>query len=332
MIYKLSGQSPKYYVLYEILRKLEMITRMAPNISWNTGGTVITTTTAAPITTTTTTVPPTTTSTTTAFVFDSNYQATLDQATALTITKPNAAQQTLHNNLISTIKTGLGASWGTKVKRFYLPANNGSTEFGTLNWVSPTTSQAIISSSPTWTSNRGWLSNGTSHVRIPFVTSEYAGIQTNLSVVAYSSRINDSDLNLNFFGFQTDGSRTFRLRTKVFTDVTSSNHYSSTSITEAAVTRGGLYHLRCLTADFATFRNNTKSAHATTGNFAPTAGGGDLGWLCYNSTANAGTFTASTMTTGEYGSFMLIAEGLTDAEHTVIYNAFETYRAAISLT
>lgn len=323
MISKLIGQSPEYYMLYEILRKLEMVTRMAPNIGWNTGGTVITTTTAAPITTTTTT---------TAFAFDSNYQATLDQATALGYTKPNSAQQTLHNNLIISIKTGLGANW-SKVRRFYLPANNGSTEFGKLNWVAPTTKEAIFTVAPTWVSNRGWISNGsTSYVRIPFLSAEYAGIQGNLSVMVYSSRVNDTDLNLNLFGFQTDASRTFRLRTKVTTDIISMLFYASAATTVAAGgTRGGLYHARALTGDFAVFRNATKNVQTPTV-LAPTAGGGDMGLLTYNSTANAGTFTASTFVTGEYASWLVIGDAFTDAEHTVIYNAFETYRAAISLT
>lgn len=300
-------------MLYEILRKLERITRIAPNIGWNTGGTVITTTTA--------------------FAFDSNYQATLDQATSLGYTKPTSGQQTLHNNLIISIKTGLGASWASKVKRFYLPANDGSTEFGTLNWISPTTKQAIITTPPAWVSNRGWTSTASGYARIPFLSAEYAGIQANLSVIVYSSAINNTDLNQNLFGWQTDASRTFRFRTKVATDIISTLYFNSGATTVAAGgTRGGLYHARALTGDYAVFRNNTKTAQAPSAVTAPTAGGGDLGLLTYNSTANAGTFTANTFCVGEYASWLLIGDAFTDAEHTVIYNAFETYRAAISLT
>lgn len=35
---KLIGQSPEYYKLYEILRKLERFTQLAPFVGWNTGG------------------------------------------------------------------------------------------------------------------------------------------------------------------------------------------------------------------------------------------------------------------------------------------------------
>ena len=37
---KLIGQSPEYNMLYEILRKTERITQMAPHIGWNNGPTI----------------------------------------------------------------------------------------------------------------------------------------------------------------------------------------------------------------------------------------------------------------------------------------------------
>lgn len=94
--------------------------------------------------------------------YDTDYQAILDRATTLVYTKPSTAQQIKQNRLVLDLKTeGL---WGS-FDAFYSSANDGSDEFGRLNWVSPTTNELTKVGTVTWTSNIGFKAfNGTSYI------------------------------------------------------------------------------------------------------------------------------------------------------------------------
>jgi hypothetical protein len=91
--------------------------------------------------------------------FTPEYTAILDRATALGYTLPSAGQQVKQNALIVALKA---AGIWAKLDVFYVYANNGSQEFGTLNWINPTLYQCTLVNSPTFTANEGFAGNGTS--------------------------------------------------------------------------------------------------------------------------------------------------------------------------
>ena len=87
-------------------------------------------------------------------VFDADYQAILDRSTALGYTEPSTAQQILQNTLVTDLKT---AGVWDKLDALYITANDGSREFGRLNWASPSTFElSELPSAPTFTSNQGF--------------------------------------------------------------------------------------------------------------------------------------------------------------------------------
>lgn len=91
--------------------------------------------------------------------FTAEYQAVLDRAMVLGYTMPTYAQQRQQNQIIVSEKdTGL---WQAR-DIFYLPSNNGSPEFGILNWKNPNLLPLVRVSSPTFTINRGFKGDGAS--------------------------------------------------------------------------------------------------------------------------------------------------------------------------
>jgi hypothetical protein len=114
--------------------------------------------------------------------FSAEYTAILARATALGYTLPSAAQQIVQNKLVLDLKTS--GVWDLR-DVIYSPANNGSKEFGTLNWKNPIVHQKTLVSSPTWTSNLGYSGNGsTSYVDWNYNPATH-GVQFTLNNHAY---------------------------------------------------------------------------------------------------------------------------------------------------
>jgi hypothetical protein len=95
--------------------------------------------------------------------FDTNYQAVLNQASTLGYTAPSAAQQTLQNTLVTDLKT---AGVWSKLDALYIMANDGSSDFGRLNWASPSAFELTNINSPTFTSNQGFTGDASQSVAI----------------------------------------------------------------------------------------------------------------------------------------------------------------------
>jgi hypothetical protein len=93
------------------------------------------------------------------FAFDADYQAVLDYATTQGYTLPSAGQQLLQNQLIVDLKDD--GVW-SGLDLFYVFATDGDSDFATINWKDPDNFECIEVNSPTFTSNQGFASNGTS--------------------------------------------------------------------------------------------------------------------------------------------------------------------------
>ena len=97
--------------------------------------------------------------------FDSSYQSILDRATALGYTLPNATQQANQNQLVLALKSS--GAWD-KMDVFYMFANNGSKEFATLNWKSPSNNQATIVGANLTFDASGFVGGATSYLNTNF--------------------------------------------------------------------------------------------------------------------------------------------------------------------
>jgi hypothetical protein len=116
--------------------------------------------------------------------FSAEYTAILARATALGYTLPSAAQQIVQNKLVLDLKTS--GVWDLR-DVIYSPANNGSKEFGTLNWKNPLVHQKTLVSSPTWTSNLGYSGNGSSSYVDWNYNPATQGVQFTLNNHAYEA-------------------------------------------------------------------------------------------------------------------------------------------------
>jgi hypothetical protein len=92
-------------------------------------------------------------------VIDADYTAIINRAIALGYALPTSAQQQTQNQLLLALK--LVGVW-TKMDVLYVFCNNGGQNFATLNWKAPSSFQATLVNSPTFTTNVGFQGNGTS--------------------------------------------------------------------------------------------------------------------------------------------------------------------------
>jgi hypothetical protein len=89
---------------------------------------------------------------------DFHYRAVINRARSLGYTMPTPGQRRKQNQLIRALKHN--GIW-RKLDIFYALANNGSKEFATIDWVTPSTHQITIVNSCTWAAGVGFTGNGT---------------------------------------------------------------------------------------------------------------------------------------------------------------------------
>ncbi|MGI9190926.1 MAG: hypothetical protein ACR2IL_02315 [Chitinophagaceae bacterium] len=93
------------------------------------------------------------------FCYDADFYAVVTFATSQGYTLPTTAQQQHFSRIVTSLK---GIGYWTIHDRFFVFANNGSSNFGRINWMNPTLgTMASTVNSPAWTSNAGFVSNGT---------------------------------------------------------------------------------------------------------------------------------------------------------------------------
>jgi len=111
------------------------------------------------------------------------YQSILNIGALNGYTLPSPAQQDLQNNLLQElVNQGI---WD-KLDVFYVFANDGSKEFGNLNWKDPGAYECTTSGSPLWTADQGYTG-------LP-VSTTY--VDTGFNVGATSSKFSSGDASL----------------------------------------------------------------------------------------------------------------------------------------
>jgi len=91
------------------------------------------------------------------FAYDTDYQAILDYATTQGYTLPSESQRLKQNTLLIALKT---AGVWSKLDTFANFATDGSSQFALIDWKRLV--QYNASTSPTFTTNEGFMGNGTS--------------------------------------------------------------------------------------------------------------------------------------------------------------------------
>jgi hypothetical protein len=91
------------------------------------------------------------------FAYDTDYQAILDYATTQGYTLPSESQRLKQNTLLIALKD---AGVWSKLDTFANFATDGSSQFALIDWKRLT--QYNASTSPTFTTNEGFMGNGTS--------------------------------------------------------------------------------------------------------------------------------------------------------------------------
>jgi hypothetical protein len=118
--------------------------------------------------------------------FSTQYNAVLAEARTQGYTLPSTGQQVKQNILLNTlISSGVWA----KLDVLFVLANDGGASFACINWKNPSGTKATLVSSPTFTTNLGFNSNG---------SSSY--IDTNFN--AATQGVNFQNNNAGEFGYQ----------------------------------------------------------------------------------------------------------------------------------
>ncbi len=120
--------------------------------------------------------------------FDPSYLLIINRAISLGYTLPSSIVQIKQNTFLVSLKN---AGVWTKLDVLYCFAQDGSKEFATINWKSPSANQCTLINSPTWTSNQGFNSDG--------ITSY---IDTNYN--AASQGVNFQNNTASEFAYQKD--------------------------------------------------------------------------------------------------------------------------------
>jgi hypothetical protein len=127
-------------------------------------------------------------------LYDPVYQAWLDRADALGVTKPSDPEKAIQNQFILDLRAnGLLARM-----KFGNLFGYGSLGFGNIDIPQPTKSNAPTGS-VLYSQGNGVKSDGASFLTAPFTAKEYAGIENNSSFITYISESNLVGANIGAF-------------------------------------------------------------------------------------------------------------------------------------
>jgi hypothetical protein len=146
--------------------------------------------------------------------FDPDYQAVLNYATSQSYTLPSASQQILQNQLVLDLKAG--GIWSL-MDTIYVYATDGDRDYAKLNWKSPSLFFCTEINSPTFTTNQGFIGNG---------TSSY--LNTNWNAVTNGVNFQLNNASIVCYVFSASGSGPF-------TGVASGNNQGATNSTAATM-------------------------------------------------------------------------------------------------
>lgn len=124
---------------------------------------------------------------------NSEYQAVLDYADSQGYQRPSYAQCALQDALVGDLKD---AGVWSKLDVFYVFATDGDSDFASINWKDPNNYEITEVNSPTFTTNKGWSTDG---------TSSYINTNYNFATDSNYYTQNDAGIFLGFSEMDTSG-------------------------------------------------------------------------------------------------------------------------------
>lgn len=242
-------------------------------------------------------------------VYDPDYQAVLNYATSLGYTLPSVAQRAKQNQLMLDLKAG--GIW-SKLDTLRVYANDGGANFALIDWKRLALCTAV--NSPTFTTNSGYSFNGTSsYIDSGFNPNTPAGLNNykflNASIGCWLTVAGTTQLG-GMVG--QVGAAGVRLQ-----NVNNLSHRINSSAIGTVVDLSGVG----LKAGNKTAANSWSIGSNTT--LTSGTGGGDTLVNANLSDATGGGVFFNGRTAISYAGASLVAE------HTSLYNAFNTYMTSL---
>jgi hypothetical protein len=240
--------------------------------------------------------------------YDPDYQAILNRATTLGYTLPSASVQAKQNTLLTSMKAD--GVWA-KLDVFYVFAQDGGADFGTLNWKNPNANQSTLVNTPTFVSNGGLQGNGTSsYIDTNFnpVTQGVQYTQNNASRYFFTHA-----LGIGRFDGNTSGNNSIFLGVSGSQRINSGSNIASPVITFDSTINTKSIHRTSSTA--VTAYNSTTAQIAAQTSSAMTSANQ---WILRSST----NYSTNTCAGYAMGASMI-------AEHTNFINDWNTYKNSL---
>lgn len=219
----------------------------------------------------------------------------------------------------------------TRMKTGYI-MHAGSAQMGTLNLKDPDTYQTSLVNSPTFSEGNGMKSNGTtSYINQPFKSNEYAGIESDLTVIQYISESSTTFGDLASHGFRTQELSPGRyfLITPLKTATTGQvfGFHEGVGPSFSSVNHKGLYVFRNNGTQDITYKDGTKTVNAFT-SVAPVLSQNRL-ILAFNNDTGTGVTPAQFYT--KYIAADFLFDAFDDTDELNFRTAFNTYKTAVGL-
>jgi hypothetical protein len=241
------------------------------------------------------------------FAFDADYQAVLDYATTQGYTLPSAGQQTLQNQLVVDLKS---AGIWSKLDTFAVFATDGDSDFALIDWIRLTQYTAV--NSPTFTTNEGFMGNG---------TSSYVDTNFNPSTSGVNYTLNDA--SRYFFphafvatgrmdGNTTSGNNSMRRSSLTSQTINTTNNLATSFDYTAVINPKSIHRTSSLSVDLFNGTVGTTGVQTSTGILNANQ------FLLRSGT----TYAAHTASAYAMGASLV-------AENTDFVNAYDTYKSSI---
>ena len=239
--------------------------------------------------------------------FDSDYQAVLNYATTQGYTLPSTGQQTLQNQLVVDLKAG--GIW-SKLDTLRVYATDGSSNFALIDWKRLTDCTAI--NSPTFITNQGYMGNGTSS----YIDTNF---NPNTAIAANNYKTDDASIGAWVFTAGGNGLCGANNASNVsIRNVNSGQHRvnSGNIVTSANLSGTGLKGgNRTSSLNIVMVSNLTLTSVAV-------SAGANVNDTITDFKAVGSLFFSGTSSIAYAGASLV-------AEHTDLYNAFDTYMTSL---
>lgn len=244
-------------------------------------------------------------------------------------TAPSATVlRALDTFLATSLETGTILS---RMKTGYI-FHAGSKGAAKVNLKNPALYPLTESGTVTWSEGNGCRSATNSYFRQPFKTNEYAGIESDLTVINYVSESSAEQATKVVSGFRTSNSafHFMNISPVQAAGIGMSIIHYTTGSNAANAEHKGLYIATYNGTQKVLYKDGVKNAVAATPS-APTILGNDRAILAHNSATTNGGFTAS----GHYDKYVgvdFLYDRFSDTDASLWKTAFDTYKTAAGLT